>query len=189
MTAVEPPISSAFAGSTTTGWRWMLAYGVIVILIGFLALMNPLATGLATGLFLAAALIVYGIAALISAASSFAERGRWVELALGLLALAAGVLIFFTPYLGALSLVWATGAWLFVSGVLQISGALHFKPDRWWRLLLGLVDVVLGIVLLFAGPWPSLTFLALMVGISFLFKGVFLVTLALGIRRIVRESA
>ena len=187
MTAVEPPIP--FAGSAGTGWRWMLAYGVIVIVIGFLALMNPLATGFATGLFLAAALIVYGIAALISAASSFAQRGRWVELSLGLLALAAGALIFLLPYLGALSLVWATGFWLFVSGVLQISGALRFKADRWWRLFLGLVDVLLGIILLFAGPWPSLAFLALMVGISFLFKGVFLITLALGIRRITRESA
>src|SRR3546814_9481448 len=34
----------------TTGWGWILAYGVIVFLVGLLALFNPLATGMATGL-------------------------------------------------------------------------------------------------------------------------------------------
>lgn len=186
MTSAEP--STPFAARPGTGWRWILAYGVLVVVIGFLALLNPLATGLATGLFLAAVLIVYGVAALISAVSSLAQRGRWVELVLGLLALAAGILIAFAPYLGALSLVWATGFWLFVSGVVQIGCAIRVKADRGWRLLLGIVDLLLGLILLFAGPLPGLAILALMVGISFLFRGVFLITLALGIRRILREG-
>jgi len=185
MTSAEPPIPSAGRAS----WRWMLGYGLIVIIIGFVALINPLATGLVTGLFLAAMLVTYGIVALVSAAASFAERGRWMELALGLLALAAGIFIFFAPYLGALSLVWATGFWLFVSGVLQIGGAARFRVDRFWRLVLGVVDLLLGLLLLFAGPVTSLAFLALMIGISFLFRGVFLITLALGMRRVERERA
>ena len=185
MSSVEPSVP--FVKAASGGWRWVLAYGIIVILIGFLALLNPLATGFATGLLLALVLIVYGVAALISAVSSVTQRGRWIELALGLLALALGVLLLFSPYLGALSLVWATGFWLFVSGVLQIGCAIRVKADRAWRLLLGLVDVALGLILLFSGPLTGLAFLALMVGISFLFRGVFLITLALGLRRAVQE--
>lgn len=186
MTSAEP--SSPIGTRAGTGWRWVLAYGVIVIIIGILALVNPLATGLAIGLFLAAVLIVYGAAAVISAISSFAQRGRWIEFALGLLALGAGVLIAFSPYLGALSLVWATGFWLFISGVLQIGCAIRVKADRGWRLLLGLVDLLLGLILLVAGPVTGLAFLALMVGISFLFRGVFLISLAFGFRRMSREG-
>jgi len=186
MTSADP--STPFAARPGPGWGWLLAYGVLVVIIGFLALLNPLATGLATGLFLAAVLIVYGVAAVISAASSITRRGRWVELALGLLALATGILIAFAPYLGALSLVWAMGFWLFVSGVVQIGCAIRVRTDRGWRLLLGIVDLLLGLILLFAGPLPGLAFLALMVGISFLFRGAFLITLALAIRRILREG-
>lgn len=180
MTSVEPPYASA---RPNTRWRWMFGYGLIVIIIGFIALLNPLVTGFVTGLFLAAMLIAYGVVALVSAVPSFRERGRWMELVLGLLALVVGILIFFAPYLGALSLVWATGFWLFISGVLQLGGAVRFKVDRVWRVALGLVDLVLGLLLLFAGPATGLAFLALMVGLSFLFRGIFLIVLALTLRR------
>lgn len=167
-----------------TGWGWILAYGLLLIAVGFLALVNPLATGLATGLVLAVALIAYGIAALISAASAFAHRGRWIELVLGLLALGAGAFVLFAPYMGALSLVWTIGFWLSVSGVFEIISALRFATDRWWRLFLGVIDLVLGLVIAFADPYSSLFFLAMIVGIALLFRGVFFITLAMGLRRL-----
>jgi uncharacterized membrane protein HdeD (DUF308 family) len=163
----------------------VLAYGIALVLIGVIALTNPLATGLATGLLLAIVLVLYGVAAIASALSAFAQRGRWIELILGLLALAAGLAIFFAPYLGALSLVWAIGFWLAVSAVFQIATAIRFVPDRWWRLFLGLLDLVLGAILLFAAPAAGLAYLALIVGISFLFKGVFFIVLAFALRRLV----
>src|SRR3546814_18708121 len=43
----------------TTGWGWILAYGVIVFLVGMLALFNPPATGMATGLLIGVMLVVY----------------------------------------------------------------------------------------------------------------------------------
>lgn len=167
-----------------TGWGWILAYGLMLIVIGFLALVNPLATGFATGLVLAIALIAYGIAALISAASAFAHRGRWIELVLGLLALAAGAFVVAAPYLGALSLIWTIGFWLALSGAFEIVSALRFTTDRWWRLFLGLIDLVLGLVIAFADPYSSLFFLATIVGIALLFRGVFFVTLAMGLKRL-----
>jgi len=75
------------------------------------------------------------------------------------------------------------GFWLLLSGIFQIVGAVRVAFDRWWRLFLGIVDLVLGGILLFAGPLPSLAFLALLVGISFLFRGLFLLMLALGLKR------
>ncbi|MBB5984122.1 HdeD family acid-resistance protein [Sphingobium lignivorans] len=172
-----------------TGWGWIVAYGVLVILIGVLALTNPIATGLATGIILALVLIVYGVAAIASAISSLSRRGRWIELILGILALLAGASILFAPLLGALSLVWAIGFWLVVSGVMQLVTAARFPVDRWWRLFLGLLDLVLGAILLLSGPVPSLAFLAIIVGISFLFRGLFLVLLGLGLRKVSTSTA
>lgn len=172
--------SSTRAGGS---WGWLLAYGIIVVIIGFIALANPLATGLATGLLLAIGLLAYGVLAVISAVSALSERGRWIELLLGLLAILAGIAIFLAPYLGALSLIWAIGFWLLVSGAFQLATALRFRTDRWWRLFLGLLDLALGIILMCAPPGPALAYLALLMGISLLFRGAFLIMLALALRR------
>src|SRR3546814_17953336 len=80
------------------------------------------------------------------------------------------------------------GAWLLVSGIFEIVSALRIAHDRAWRLVLGVLDVVLGGLLLFSGPGTGLVFLAFCVGISFLFRGVFLVVLALGLRMVRSEK-
>lgn len=174
--------------SPDTGWGWILAYGVLVIAIGFLALCNPLATGLATGVLFGFILLVYGVTAIAAGLSSLSTRARWIEILLGAVSLIAGVIVLFNPFAGALSLAWAIGAWLLVSGIFQISGALRAVHDRGWRLFLGLLDVVLGGWLLFSSPVTALAFLAIAVGVSFLFRGMFLVMLALGLRKLGRRS-
>lgn len=178
------PLADAGPGmALPTGWGWILAYGLIVFAIGLLALLNPLATGFATGILLAAMLIVYGVAAIAAGLSSLSRRARWIELLLGVLGIVAGAIMLFNPFAGALSLVLLIGAWLLVSGVFEIASAIRVAHDRFWRLLLGIMDILLGGLLLFGGPGTGLAFLAIAVGVSFLFRGVFLIVLALALRR------
>jgi uncharacterized membrane protein HdeD (DUF308 family) len=186
----KPPCDNHASESLTlkTGWGWVLAYGALVILIGVLALLNPAATGFATGVFLGMALLTYGILALAAGLSPLSLRGRWIEILLGILSVLAAVITFFDPFSGALTLVALIGAWLFIIGVFEIIGAFRSVHDRIWRLLLGALDAVLGGVLLFSNPATGLAFLALAVGLSFLFRGTFLVLLALSLRRIEKLS-
>lgn len=165
------------------GWGWILAYGIAVLLIGVFALANPIATGFATGILIAFVLISFGVFAIATSFSSLKGRARWIELLLGLLALLAGLATLFLPYVGALSLVWMIGAWLLVSGVLEIASAIRFPVDRGWRFFLGVVDTLIGLWLLMAGPVTGLAFLAVLVGISLLLRGVFIIMLALALRR------
>src|SRR3546814_8432388 len=116
---------------------------------------------------------LYGIFAIIAGVSSLSRRARWIELLLGVLGIVAGAVTIFNPFAGALSLVLLIGAWLLVSGIFEIVSALRIAHDRAWRLVLGVLDVVLGGLLLFSGPGTGLVFLAFCVGISFLFRGVF----------------
>ena len=165
-------------------WGWIFAYGALVILIGILALANPLATWLATGVLFGLMLLLFGVAAVASGLSSLSQRARWIEIALGALAVIVGLVVLFNPFAGALSLVWAIGAWLLVAGIFQIVGAIRVAQDRGWRLFLGIVDTLLGALLLFGGPAVGAVYLAIAVGLSFLIRGVFLIFLALAVRKL-----
>lgn len=177
---------SARSRPIRTGWGWILAYAVLVILIGILALANPIATGIATGVLFGLMLLLYGALAIAAGLSSLSKRARWVEILLGVLALIGGFIVLFNPFAGALSLVWAIGAWLLVAGIFEIVGAIRVAQDRGWRLFLGIIDALLGALLLFSGPATGIAFLAIAVGLSFLFRGLFLILLALGIRKLAR---
>src|SRR3546814_14158377 len=78
-----------------TGWGWILAYGVIVFLVGLLALSNPTATGLATGLLLGVMLFIYGLYAIIAGVSYSSRRPRWIALLLCLRCIVSGTVTIF----------------------------------------------------------------------------------------------
>lgn len=179
--------TEAFDGKIKTGWGWVLAYAVLVIIVGLLALANPAITGLATGVMLGVVLLVYGGFSIFAGFSSLKGRARWIEILLGVLAVIAGLIVIFNPFAGAISLVWAIGAWLLVAGIFEVISAIKAQYDRGWRLFLGVIDVLLGAFLLFSSPATGLAFLAITVGISFLFRGIFLAMLAFGLRRLGKD--
>lgn len=164
-------------------WGWVMAYGVVLLLAALIVLVNPLVAGVATGLILGVMLVVYGVAAIAAGWTSLSTRARWTEILLGALALIAGIFTIVDPVAGALSLVWAIGVWLVIAGGFQIAAALKARHDKGWRLFMGVLDVVLGLVLLFAGPVAGLAFLALIVAISLTVRAVFLIQLALVLKK------
>jgi uncharacterized membrane protein HdeD (DUF308 family) len=166
------------------GWGWLLAYGLLVIAVGVLALLNPLATGVATGIMLAVGLTVYGVIACAIALWFLDGTPRWSELLLGVLALLAGITIFDEPLSGALSLIWVIGAWLLVSGIFHVISGWRLRAHRKSRLLSGGIDVVLGLFLLLSGPASSLFMLTVLVAASLLSRGALLVSAALAIREL-----
>lgn len=178
------PLVQSLAQASGKAWGWVLAYGILLLLIALVVIANPLVAGVATGLLIGVVLVIYGIAAIAAGWTSLSQRARWVEVLLGLLALVAGIFAILNPVAGALSLVWAIGAWLTVSGGFQIAFALKARHDRGWRLFLGVLDVVLGLILLFSNPATGLAFLAVIIMISLVVRGVFLILLANTLRKL-----
>ncbi|WP_232494021.1 HdeD family acid-resistance protein [Novosphingobium kaempferiae] len=177
------PLVREMARAPGSTWGWVMGYGVLLLVAALIVLLNPLVAGVATGLLLGIMLVVYGVAAIAAGWTSLSSRARWVEILLGTLALLAGIFAIADPVAGALSLVMAIGLWLLVSGGFQIAFALRARHDKGWRLLLGVLDVVLGLVLLFSGPLTGLAFLAIIVAISLTVRAVFLIILAQALRK------
>ncbi|MDB5542212.1 MAG: hypothetical protein JWQ89_3939 [Devosia sp.] len=118
-------------GAGAMGHRWWLAIaGVISILAGLVAFFWPGLTTYVLLMFIAAWAIIIGLLTIWGAIQMRREiEGEWVLGLFGLLAIAFGLLLFFQPGAGALSLVWAIAWYAILAGILLI--VLAFRVRRY----------------------------------------------------------
>jgi uncharacterized membrane protein HdeD (DUF308 family) len=107
---------------------WALALrGVLGIMVGLIALFFPGVTLTALVLLLAAYLLVDGVFAIAAGVQAARQHERsWPLFLEGVADIVAGLIAFFWPAITLLALVYLTGFWAIVSGVLLIASA--FRP-------------------------------------------------------------
>jgi uncharacterized membrane protein HdeD (DUF308 family) len=159
-------------GSIKDWSGWDFVPGIAFLVVGVLALLLPLVASLATGIYLGFMLCVAGGFAVAAGIANFGRRGAWLGLLLGLLSFLAGILVLYNPVVGAVSLIWVLGAWLFVGGIFQLAMGVGAPVGRGWLLLVGIVDVLLGLLIFLMPPASAFAFLGYFVGISFVFRGL-----------------
>lgn len=164
-------------------WGWMLAYGILLIVVGVLAILHPIGTSMAIGVFLGAMLAIAGVASIIAGFRDFGWQTKLVDFLFGALALIGAFVFIAMPVISAASLVWAAGIMFIVTGAFEIYNGIKATEDRWWLVLLGAVDLLLGAYLAFLMPvGAQILTLAWLVGLGFLFRGVILSILAFKLR-------
>jgi uncharacterized membrane protein HdeD (DUF308 family) len=101
--------------------------GVLFVIGGVVALMNPSESAVVLGIFLGVLIgilwIVEGVVALVQ--SSDAPSKGWA-IFFGILSLVAGIVLLFSPLMGAIFLFWFAGISLIVLGIIQIVRAFRF---------------------------------------------------------------
>jgi uncharacterized membrane protein HdeD (DUF308 family) len=182
MTDTFPPKTELFREARSYG-TFLIVAGVIGAIAGILALVYPDITLLALALIAGINLMVMGILALIEAFGG--ERDATARLLcgiIGILGLIGGLVVIRRPGESLLAILLVLGIWLIVSGIVDFIRAFAQLEGRALMLLSALVDVILGVLIL-ALPELSLATLAILIGISFLVRGVFSVVRGIAIRR------
>ena len=109
-------------------WGWILFEGILSILVGIIAFANPGLTALVLLYFIAAWAIITGI---MEIAAAFALRElasrEWVLAVAGIVSVAFGVILFFFPGTGILSILWLVGIYGIVFGLLFIVRAFQLR--------------------------------------------------------------
>lgn len=168
-----------------TGWGYVLAYSVLLIVLAAFAILSPLAANIAIGLFWGVLLFGFGASSLAAGLVPLEGSLRWDAIILGALALLAGLFAIVKPLAAALSLVVILGAYLLAAGIFGSVMALQSSYHRGPRLLVSLLDLALGTLLLFVfDPPMAASFLALAIALSFFARGAFLAWTAIALRRI-----
>jgi len=179
--------------STAQGLRaFTLAEGIILIVLGILALVFPIIASAWVTVIVAVAFVVGGIFGWVSNLSRARRLGRWHcfwRLVTSTLFLVVGFWIIQQFSAGPLNaglqvaaLAYAIGiVFLVEGGVATIVSLSHTERSGWgWGLANGIVTVVLGVLILSMKAWAALSVLGILVGISFLFSGFDLLAFSAG---------
>jgi uncharacterized membrane protein HdeD (DUF308 family) len=165
-------------------WKWLLGLGLISIMIGTLALGSSVLVTLASVILFGWILLLMGG---MEAVHSFWQRkwgGFFLHLVNGILSVVVGFLIVGNPGASALVLTLLLAMFFMVGGLFRIIAALTMRFPSWgWRLLNGVVTLLLGIFIWNQWPVSGLWVIGLFVGIDLIFSGWSSVMLALAARR------
>jgi uncharacterized membrane protein HdeD (DUF308 family) len=171
------------------GSSWLIVRGVISFVVGILAFLWPgITIAVLVGIFAAYA-IIDGVTNLFMGFSHTpGQGGSWVQVAQGVLGIAAGVLTLIWPGLTALALIFFIGAWAVVTGAFEVAAAIRLRKvieGEWLLALSGALSVLFGLVI-FAFPGAGALAIAWMLGAYTAAAGVVLIALGIRLRTVDR---
>ncbi len=168
-------------------WRLFLAEGIILVILGIAAVIVPPIAGLFTTIFLGWLFVIAGIAGLVFTLQARGAPGFGWSLFSAIVAIVAGALLLWRPLQGLATLTYVLIAYFIVDGVLLIFLAIAHRRElsgRWeWMLVNGVMDLILGAIILVQLPFTIAWALGLLVGIDLVFGGSALIAMALDARK------
>ena len=168
-------------------WGWILALGIILIVVGTVAIAMPLAASLASAIAFGVLFLVGGITQLVGSFWTRDWSGFLLYLLMGLLYVVLGVMFLRHPgeAMVAVTLLLACG--FMIGGLFRIIGSLMYRFPHWgWVFLGGVISLLLGIYIYSLWPLDSFFILGLFVGIDMIFTGWTWVALALAVKNLGR---
>ncbi|MBR0551235.1 HdeD family acid-resistance protein [Stakelama marina] len=165
------------------GWGWMLAFGLLSIIIGIVSIFWPFPASLAAALVTGSLLFVAGVGALVSAFSGHNHESRTYTILLGILSVIVGLLIWFAPVAGVVSLAVLVMVWLASRGVMELYLGFRYRRNRGLMVTLGIINLLLVAAIVLTVPLSALVLPGYILGLSFLFGGFTQVAHALSHKR------
>jgi uncharacterized membrane protein HdeD (DUF308 family) len=166
-------------------WGWFLALGIVLIIVGFAAIVFPFVSTVAAKIVLGWLFLIGGIFMVIHAFSAQAWQGFLWSLLVGILYLVAGGYLAFFPLTGLLTLAFLLIILFAAEGIFEVIMALRVRPHEGWGFLLlsGIAALAVAVLIALDLPGSATWALGLLVGINLLFSGWSYVFLALAGRR------
>ena len=160
--------------------------GVVIVILGILAILLPTVATLGIGLLLGFVLLIAGALKLQRALLFRGLPGFGLSLASALLVTAAGIALLAHPLEGVAVLTLILVVLFLLEGVGEIGYALQCRdlPMWGWILASGVASLVIALLLLFHWPSSATWAIGLLVGINLLFTGTWLLAMSSALKRV-----
>ena len=182
----EQGIENAVSGAIRAHWKLFLIEGIVLVVLGFAAILVPAIATLAFTLVIGWLFLISGVVGLITTFYMRNAPGFWWSLLSAIVGIAAGVVLLRWPISGTLSLTFVLIAFFVIEGILTIMYALDHRnqlSSRWgWMLASGIVDLILAGIIFAGLPESAAWALGLLVGINLVFGGTAMIGMAMAAR-------
>jgi len=178
-------------GLVKLGSTWSIVLGVLFVILGMLAIAEPMLAAVALNTFIAWLLIFVGI---VHAMVAFqGHRGMSIvwKLLVGAAYIFLGGYLLAHPILGVATLTLLLAVLFLVEGVLDLLLWWKMRTVRGgsWILVDGLVTLLLGGMIYAHWPSSSVWALGTLVGVGFIFSGITRIGLSLAVRKVAGNLA
>lgn len=179
---------AAVFGELSQKWGWLLALGIIQLVLGTLGLSMTFALTLVTIFIYGIFLLIGGGAQIVHAFTAKGWKGLVLHLLIAVLYVLAAIIIIAKPLAASLFLTLCIGLVLLATGILRVIMAFRFKGFKnWlWPLLSGAVSVILGLMIINQWPLSGLWVIGMFVAVELIINGWSSVMIALAARDAVK---
>ncbi|MDX2100348.1 MAG: HdeD family acid-resistance protein [Leptolyngbyaceae cyanobacterium bins.59] len=148
--------------------------GVLLIVLGLVAIVLPVFSTFVAETWIALILISAGASKVVYAFQTREKGGFIWKLLLGVLYVATGIMWFFYPRTGILTLTLLLGSFLLMEGTFNLILAFRLRPQQNWTWVLGdgIVTLFLGALIWFQWPGNAPWLLGTLVGASIVTSGI-----------------
>lgn len=175
---------NAIADEVQSKWGWFLVLGIILIILGGIALGNLLLATLATVYYIGALILVGGIVQIVHAFQVKEWGSFFIWLLSGLFYGLAGFFAFYNPELTSVALTLVLAVSLIIAGLFRIWTGFASRPRAGWGWLVAAGLLALAVGIMIAARWPlnSLYLIGLFLAIELIFEGWSFIAMALALR-------
>lgn len=184
-------IQRRLAAAIHAHWKLFLAEGIVMMVLGLLAIAVPEVATLAITILIGWLFFIGGIFRTISVLQHRAMPGFAWSLLIAVLAILLGLILIARPIAGVLTLTIWLIVFFIIEGIAAIFLAIEHRrhlPSWGWVLLSGLVDLLLAYLIWDGWPSSAAWAIGLLVGINMVFVGLSLIMTALAARTMAPES-
>ena len=187
---MEQRIQLPGADELRRSWGWFLGLGIVLIILGVIAIGSAFLMTIASVWLFGWILIIGGVMEVVHAFWHKRWAGFFLDLLTGVLYVVAGGMMVNNPQESALLLTLLIAMFLVFEGVLRIVAALAVRYPHWGSVLVnGVISLVLGMLIWRRWPVSGLWVIGLFVGIEMLLNGWSLVMLSMTGRTLPEEAS
>ena len=190
MSEVTSSMASGLLGGIKDNAKLAVTIGIILIIVGVLAIAAPLAAGMSITIVVGTLLIIGGIGECFLAFQAGAFGRGLLIFIVGALMAVAGFYMISQPVAGLATITLFLTAYFIVSGIFEIIAAVQIRPaSGWgWMLFNGIVTLLLGILIWRQFPLSGAWAVGVLFGIKMVFSGLTLVFIGNAVKGAVKEA-
>jgi len=163
-----------FADAAKAGGNRMTLFGVIAIILGILAMIAPVLTGMWVIILVGVLVLIGGIVRIIWALQAGSLGKGWPMFAIGGLTLLCGIVLLAHPVFASGVLTILLALYFVLDGICEIAAGVRLRPGSGWGWMLfgGIVSFWLGIIIWGQFPLSGVWAIGILLGIKLFFVGL-----------------